>query len=439
MEDSVAEVTVRVVLPETVPEVAVMVAVPAAMAVVAKPLLLTVATNGLDELQVTCVVISWVVPSEKVPVAVSCWVVPPGTLGLAGVIAMEDRVAEVTVRVALPETVPEVAVMVVVPAVRAAARPLLLTTATVVLEELQVTCVVISWVVPSEDVAVAVNCWVVATDMTGLAGVKDMEDWLAEVTVRVVLPETVPEVAVMVVVPAVRAVARPLLLTVATKGLDELQVTCVVISWIVPSEKVPVAVNCWVVPPGTLGSAGVIVMEDRVAEVTVRVVLFETAPEVAVMVVVPAVRAVARPLLLTTATEVSDELQVTNLVMSPPGATGNVPVAVNCWEDPTGMIGLSGVTSMEVGCSIPSPHVFKDTAKNPRINILRIDLTFFIRHPTGKNRPPSWGLPQEVSLPASKDSLRIHYLFSYYGLFLRSCQVFLGELKSPAGGAQHQG
>jgi len=42
------------------------------------------------------------------------------------------------------EIVPEVAVMVVVPAIRAAARPLLLTTATVVLDELQVTCVVIS-------------------------------------------------------------------------------------------------------------------------------------------------------------------------------------------------------------------------------------------------------------------------------------------------------
>ena len=308
-----------------------------------------------------------------------------------------------TVRVVLPETVPKVAETVVVPAVRAVARPLLLNVATNGLDELQVTCPVISWVVPSEDVAVAVNCWVVATDMTGLAGVKDMEDWLAEVTVRVVLPEKPPEVAVMVAVPVATAVARPLLLTVATNGLAELQVTCVVISWVVPSEKVPVAVNCWVAPPSTRGSAGVIAMEDRVAEVTVRVVLAETVPEVAVMVVVPAVRAVARPSLLTTATEVSDEVQVTNLVISPPGATGNVPIAVNCWVDPTDMIGLSGVTVMEVGCSIPSPHVFKDTAKKPRIHILRINLKFFIRHPTGKKpATPAWRLPQEVSLPHRK-------------------------------------
>jgi hypothetical protein len=43
----------------------------------------------------------------------------------------------------------------------------------------------------------------------------------------------VVEVAVMVAVPAAMAVAKPLLLTVATDGSDELQVTCVVISCLV--------------------------------------------------------------------------------------------------------------------------------------------------------------------------------------------------------------
>jgi hypothetical protein len=52
-----------------------------------------------------------------------------------------------------------------------------------------------------------------------------------EVTQRVVLPEILPEVAVMLEVPAVTAVAKPLLLlTVATAVLDEVQVTSVVIS-----------------------------------------------------------------------------------------------------------------------------------------------------------------------------------------------------------------
>jgi len=71
---------------------------------------------------------------------------------------------------------------------------------------------------------------VTPTGMLGLTGVTEMEDRVAEVTVRVVLPEIVPEAAVMVAVPAAKAVAKPVLLTVATDGLEEVQVTRVVIS-----------------------------------------------------------------------------------------------------------------------------------------------------------------------------------------------------------------
>jgi hypothetical protein len=56
-------------------------------------------------------------------------------------------------------------------------------------------------------------------------------------TLKVVLPETLPEVAVMVVIPAVKfVVTRPLLSIDAADELDELQATCVVISLVVPSE-----------------------------------------------------------------------------------------------------------------------------------------------------------------------------------------------------------
>jgi hypothetical protein len=87
----------------------------------------------------------------------------------------------------------------------------------------------------------AENCRVIPTGILGLVGVTDMEDKDAEITVRTVLPKEGPvekllgmvEVAVMVVIPGARAVARPLLLTVATDVLDELQVTCEVISWFV--------------------------------------------------------------------------------------------------------------------------------------------------------------------------------------------------------------
>jgi len=70
----------------------------------------------------------------------------------------------------------------------------------------------------------------------GLAGVTDTEDRVAGVTVRVVFFAILPEAAVMVVVPAATAVASPLLLTVAIEVLDEVQVTRVDISWVVPSE-----------------------------------------------------------------------------------------------------------------------------------------------------------------------------------------------------------
>ena len=80
--------------------------------------------------------------------------------------------------------------------------------------------------------------------MIRLAGVTAMEDRAAEVTVRVILPEIFPEVAIMVAVPLATDVARPLLLTVATAILDDLHVTCVLISWVALSEYVPEAANC---------------------------------------------------------------------------------------------------------------------------------------------------------------------------------------------------
>ena len=80
--------------------------------------------------------------------------------------------------------------------------------------------------------------------MLGLAGVTDMDDKVAAVTVRVVVPEIPPKVAVMLEVPAATAVARPLLSIVTTGVLDELQVTCEDTSWLVPSEYVPEAAIC---------------------------------------------------------------------------------------------------------------------------------------------------------------------------------------------------
>ncbi len=63
---------------------------------------------------------------------------------------------------------------------------------------------------------------------------------VAGVTVSVVDPDMLPDVAVTVVEPAATDVARPFepvaLLIVATPALDELQVTAVVRFCVVPSE-----------------------------------------------------------------------------------------------------------------------------------------------------------------------------------------------------------
>ena len=152
--------------------------------------------------------------------------------------------APITVRAVLPGIPPDVAVMVAVPAATAVASPLALTVAAEVLDELQVDWVVISWLVPSENVPEAANCNVFPTCKVGLAGVTDTEDRTAGVTVRTVLPGMPPDVAVMFAVPVATAVAKPLLLTVATGVLDELQVTCAVISCVVLSEYVPMAESC---------------------------------------------------------------------------------------------------------------------------------------------------------------------------------------------------
>jgi hypothetical protein len=75
-----------------------------------------------------------------------------------------------------------------------------------------------------------------------------MESRVAALTVRVADPLTEPDVAVIVDVPAPTLVASPwlpaALLIVATFGVPEVQVTEVVMFWVLPSEYVPVAVNC---------------------------------------------------------------------------------------------------------------------------------------------------------------------------------------------------
>jgi hypothetical protein len=110
------------------------------------------------------------------------------------------------------------------------------------------------------------------------------------------------------------------LLIVATVAFPVLQDTELVRSCVLVSLKVPVAVNCCVVPRGIDADGGFTLMDTTTAGVTVRSVLPLTEPAVAVIVVEPCAVAVARPCapctLLIEATLAAEELHVADVVRS---------------------------------------------------------------------------------------------------------------------------
>lgn len=224
--------------------------------------------------------------------------------------------AKVTVRVVEPEMLPAVAVIVVEPTARHVASPVSLIVAIPVFDEPHVTDVVKSCMLLSEKVPVAVNCLVVPRPLVGLIGATSIDT--RAFTVSVVQPDTPPNVAVMVVEPAATAEAKPFepdaLLIVATPVFDELHVANVVKSWVAPFDKVPLALNCWVVPTAMVWLTGVTTINATVS--TVSVATPEIPPNVAVMVVEPVATAVARPEPLMIATPGSNELHVANAVKS---------------------------------------------------------------------------------------------------------------------------
>jgi len=249
-------------------------------------------------------------------------------LGFGGVTVIDTRAAAVTVSEVEPETLPEVAIMLVEPTATPVANPLepavSLMVAMELSDDLQFTEVVMSCVVLSVKAPMAANCCCVPLAMLGFGGVTVIDTRVAAVTVSVVEPETLPEVAVIVVEPAAIPEANPLepavSLMVAMELSDELQRTEVVISCIVLSEKVPMAANCCCMPFTIIGFGGVTVIDTRVAAVTVSVVEPRTLPAVAVIVVEPAATLVANPLepaiSLVVATDVSAEPHITELVRS---------------------------------------------------------------------------------------------------------------------------
>lgn len=251
-------------------------------------------------------------PSLKVPLAVNLIDVPLEILGFAGLMVIETRCAVETVSPVEPLTDPKVALIVVLPVATLEARPCALMVAAAAVEDVHVTVVVMSCVLLSLKVPVAVNCLVVPTAILEFAGVTAMETSDAAVTVSGAVPLTPPEDAVMVVVPVPVLLAKPVESMLATEVEDEDQVSGVS-SCVLPSSKLPTAVNCRVVPRAIVEVAGVTAIETRWAGTTVRVLVSENAPTVAVIVVEPAATVTAMPELLMVATEGEEEAHVTPL------------------------------------------------------------------------------------------------------------------------------
>jgi hypothetical protein len=150
--------TVSVVEPVMLPDFALIVVLPA-VAAIAKPPAVIVATAGEEEFHVAALVRSWLLPSLYDPMAVNCNWLPLAIDGLEGATAIETSAAVVvTVSVADPLTVPDTAVIVVVPAPTPVASPPALIVPTLVAEDDHVEELVMSFVLPSLNVPLAANC-----------------------------------------------------------------------------------------------------------------------------------------------------------------------------------------------------------------------------------------------------------------------------------------
>ena len=124
------------------------------------------------------------------------------------------------------------------------------------------------------------------------AGRTDDPRWvpetMAQCTATPVVPLTPLIAADIVAEPTPVPVTSPELFTAATSGADEVQLAPTRF-WVVPSLKLPAAVNCFGVPKATSGLPGETVIDFRLAFVTVTCLVAVTGPSVAVIVDCPAV------------------------------------------------------------------------------------------------------------------------------------------------------
>jgi len=160
-------------------------------------------------------------------------------------IVIDCSAAAVTVRAKLLELMPFWdAVMLLEPIATPVAKPLAPILTFAGLEDVHVAVFVKVCVLPSLNVPIAVNCTLVPLAIEELFALMVIDCNVAAVTARAKLFEVTPFcVAVMLLEPTAAPVAIPVLLMFTDGGLELFQVAVLVRFCVVPSLKVPVAVN----------------------------------------------------------------------------------------------------------------------------------------------------------------------------------------------------
>ena len=177
-------------------------------------------------------------------------------MGLGGLIEIETSAGTETV--VLPvimapiKPVPH-AVIVAVPALNPDTSPELFTLAAAGLYEAQVTVPVRFCTLPFVNVPRAMSCKVVPGCTVGFTGVTAMDISAGGATVSKVEPGgREANVAEIVVLPWARLVANPELFTDATAGFVDIHAATLVRSCVLWSVRIPIALNCWLTPSGTV-------------------------------------------------------------------------------------------------------------------------------------------------------------------------------------------
>lgn len=179
------------------------------------------------------------------PVALNCSSAPLGIVGLTGVTAILASVAALTVAEVEPVIPLRVALIVAVPTAIPLAKPLVPsffefdTLSIFLFDERHVAMFVISCVLLSVKMPVAVYCVCSPTEIDWLIGVTSMDDKAAGLTLIRVCPVMLPNVATTFVRPTSTANTAPWLpgwLDAIAISVDAvLQVTSLVISFVLPS------------------------------------------------------------------------------------------------------------------------------------------------------------------------------------------------------------